>query len=258
MLVPMVTVLIGMLFFLAPRQFLNYMGLRAKADCPEAFGEGRSSFAGILLAVGLSCLLLQEPLALQPGLNFVLALGWTLAAVGRILQMVFDGGLRRKRIQSRFLLAATLAFIAWISAEVPQFVCVDGFSLQCGLPEDRLHIIIYSVALLTLILGLVALLTPRTALDIMRLESRVRAPFGVGEPRGSLGGMYTALGATVLMTPQPLSFVALMLGAAWLFTGIGRAVSMLLDRGITLYNLLGTLFEIGAGIAVLGLILGWF
>lgn len=252
----MITVLLGLVFLLAPRQLLNYMGLRARADRPEAFGEGRSSFAGILLAVGLSCLLLQEPLALQPGLNFVLAFGWTLAALGRILQMIFDHGFRRKRIQARFLLAAALAALAWNATEVPTFLCVDGFSIQCGLPQDWLHIVIYGVALMTLILGLVALLTPRTALEIMRLESRVRTPFGRGETRGSLGGMYTALGATVLMTPQPLSFVALMLGATWLFTGAGRAVSMVLDRGMTLYNLLGTLFEIALGLLILGMIFG--
>jgi hypothetical protein len=253
-LVPSITVLLGLAFFLAPARLLNYMGLRNLPDRPEAIGEGRSSFAGILLAVGLSCLLLQEPIAMQPGLNFVLALGWSIAAFGRILQMVLDGGWR-KRIKVRFLLALLMAGIAWSTADVPQFLCANPFSPQCQMPQTMLHWVTVLLALLTLVLGLIALLLPDLALKIMRLEPRMRHPFGRGEPRGTLAGFHIALGLSVLLTPQPPDFVVIMLGASWLLTGVGRLVSMVFDRGLTAYNSIGIIFEIGVGCLLLGLLL---
>ncbi len=252
MLVPFVTLLLGLAFLVLPGRVLIYMGLRARPDKREAIGEGRSSFAGPLLAVGLCCLILQEPIALQPGLNFVLALGWSLAAFGRVLQMMFDGGWR-KRIQVRFVLAAVLAGIGWTSADVPTFYCFEVGLTNCYAPQSTFEWVLYLTAALTLVLGLISLLLPKLALRILRLEHRMRYPFGVGEPRGTLAGFYTSLGATVLLAPQPLDFVALMLGAAWLLTGAGRALSMVVDRGFTPYNIAGTVFEAGIGIALLGL-----
>ncbi|MDJ0613872.1 MAG: hypothetical protein QNJ29_09345 [Rhizobiaceae bacterium] len=252
MLVPLVTLLLGLAFLLVPGRLLSYMGLRARPDKPEAIGEGRSSFAGPLLAVALCCLLLQEPIALQPGLNFVLALGWTFAALGRVLQMVFDGGWR-KRIRVRFALAVALAILAWVHADIPTFWCFETGLVNCYSPQSTFEWLLYMVALLTLVLGLVALFLPKLALRILRLESRMRYPFGVGEPRGTLAGFYTSLGLTVLLMPQPLDFVALMLGAAWLLTGVGRALSMVVDRGFTPYNIAGMVFELGIGTALLGM-----
>jgi len=252
MLVPFVTLLLGLAFLIVPGRVLSYMGLRAKPDKPEAIGEGRSSFAGPLLAVSFCCLLLQEPIALQPGLNFVLALGWTVAALGRILQMVFDGGMR-KRIQVRFAIASILAILAWIYADIPGFRCFEVGLLHCYAPQSMFEWVLYLTAALTLSLGLVALLIPKLALKILRLESRMRYPFGTGEPRGTLAGFYTSLGLTTLLTPQPLDFVALMLGAAWLLTGAGRVLSMVVDRCFTPYNIAGTVFEAGIGITLLGL-----
>lgn len=253
----MVTLLLGLVFLLAPKRILSHMGLRARPEKPEAIGEGRSSFAGPLLAVSLCCLLLQEPIALQPGLNFVLALAWTIAAFGRVLQILFDGGWR-KRIQARLALAIILAVIAWSSAEVPTFRCFESGWINCYAPQTLFEWILLFTAALTLLLGLISLLLPKLALRILRLESRMRYPFGVGEPRGSLAGFYTSLGLTTLLIPQPLDFVALMLAAAWLLTGLGRVLSMILDRGFTVYNIVGAIFEAGLGFVLLGLMFRLF
>lgn len=255
LLVPFVTLLLGLVFFLLPARLLNFMGLRALSGTPEAIGEGRSSFAGILIAVGLSCLLLQEPIALQPGLNFVLALGWTIAAIGRVMQMMFDGGWR-KRIQVRFLLAAALAGIAWQSAEVPTFGCFEIGLVNCFPPRGLFSWVLNGMAAVSLAFGLIALFLPKLALRILKLENRMRHPFGVGEPRGTLAGFNVALGGTVLLMPQPVDFVVLMLAAAWLFAAFGRLVSMLLDRGFTLHNGVTAVLEGGAGILLLLLMFG--
>lgn len=256
MFVPMVTVLLGLGFLLLPGRILSYMGLRAIHSNPEAIGEGRSSFAGPLLALGLACLLLQDPIALQPGLNFTLALAWTVSAFGRILQMSFDGALRRKRIQMRFLLAAVLAGIAWASAETPTFVCIEHVATHCPLLSGARNGFVLFVALLTFGLGLVAFGWPRLALRILRMEHRIAMPFAVGEPRGTLAGFYLAIGFVVLAYPQPADFVILVLGAAWLLTGVGRVLSIVLERGFTLYHIAGSAFELCLGAIVLAIVFG--
>ncbi len=256
MFVPMVTVLLGAALLLFPRAILTYLGLRAIHASPEAIGEGRSSFAGPLLALGLGCLLLQDPIALQPGLNFTLALAWAIAAFGRVIQLVFDGALRRKRIQMRFLLAVALALIAAQSAEVPTFLCAEYFSTNCPLFSGARNWVVSIVALLTLGLGLIALFMPKLALRILKLEHRISMPFAIGETRGSLAGFYIAIGFVVLAYPQPADFMIVVLGAAWLFTGMGRMVSIVADRGLTAYNIAGTVFEVAVGAVVLSIVFG--
>lgn len=254
---PMVTVLLGFVFLLVPVRILSYMGLRATHAHPEAIGEARSSFAGPLLALGLGCLLLQDPIALQPGLNFTLALAWTISAFGRILQLVFDGALRRKRIQMRFLLALILASIAWASADVPTFLCFEYAATHCKLFNNLISSFLAAVAALTLGLGLIALFFPKRALRILKLEHRIAMPFAAGETRGTLAGFYVAIGFVVLASPQPADFVVLVMAAAWLVTGMGRMLSIVLDRGFTLYNIIGVAFEICVGLGVFAIVFGY-
>lgn len=232
------------------------MRLEAVTGRPEAIGEGRSSFAGVLLAVALGCLLLQDPIALQPGLNFMLAIGWTIAALGRLVQMLFDGGLSFKHIQARFFVSLVLAALAWNATEFPYMACFESFRAGCGLPVDASEWFLTLVALLTVSLGVIALFLPGLALKILRLQPIADAPFAMGETRGTLAGFYMAIGAVYLLMPQPIEFVALVMGAAWLLTGAGRIVSMFFDRGWTVFNVLGTVFEVGIGLLVVMIVLG--
>ena len=255
MIVPILTLFLGLGFLVFPRTIFSFMGLEPRPVNPEAIAEARSSFSGALLAVSLGCLLLQDPIALQPGLNFVLACGWTIAAAGRVLQMLFDNGLR-KRVQARFILASGMALAAWWVTEVPAFRCADPLSEFCNFPSEFHGWVLMAVALLTLGLGLISLFMPDAALSIMRLQTSIKTPFARGETRGTLGGFYCAIGGTYLLLPQPVDFVALVMGAAWVFTGIGRMLSILVDRGWTLYNVFATLFELVIGTLVIGLIFG--
>lgn len=253
MIVPVITLLLGLAFLIFPGRLLKFSGLQANASNPEAIGEGRSSFAGVLLAVALGCLLLQDPIALQPGLNFMLALGWTIAALGRLIHIALDGD-RRKSVQVRFALALVLAVVAWVVADVPSFKCVNPLAANCDLVLDWRNGLVSAAALLTLGLGLMALLMPNLALLIMKLQTVSNVPNAIGETRGILAGFYTSIGLTNLLSPQPADFVAIVLGAAWLLTGCGRVISILLDRGWTKYNLFGALFELGLGVCILGII----
>ncbi len=257
MFVPYLTILIGLAYLIFPGPLLYYSGLRPVPGKPEAIGEGRASFAAPMLALGLGSVLLQEPIALQPGLSFSIALAWTLAAVGRMMQIMFDAGWR-KRLQFRLVVSLVLSAIAWYVAEIPKFVCLDLSSQYCAFPQTIRGQAILGVAVLTLLMGMVALLLPGQTLKVMRLEPRARVLFAIGEPRGLLAGMYISVGLVVLLTPQPVEFVALVLAGCWALTGAFRFVSVVVDRATGLFNLLTASFELALGIWLAGLILGYF
>ena len=247
MLVPIITLLVGFAYLIFSRRLLHIQGLEALPRHPEAIGEGRSSYAGILLALSLGCLLLQEPMALQPGLNLMLALAWLLAGAGWLLQMVIE---RARGVQqiAKVMAALALGMLALWTAEPAE----PGFRHPNGYAEW----IFLGVAVLTGVLGLISLVLPRLALKILRLQNRVEVAHAVGEPRGILAGFNLSLGATYIFVPQAQLFVGLVLGAAWILTGAGRVLSVVVDRGASVYNFLAILFEIGLGAVLLALIFG--
>ena len=49
-----------------------------------------------------------------------------------------------------------------------------------------------------------------------------------------MSGFYLGVGLCCILLAQPLLYLAL--GASWLLTAFGRIVSMMSDRGNTLYN----------------------
>ncbi|MGL4404162.1 MAG: DUF4345 family protein [Notoacmeibacter sp.] len=89
------TALLGLLAFLAPRMAFNIARIEAKV--PDAIAEGRASFGGVFLALGLGTILLAQPLV-----TLVLGGVWAMTAFGRMVSMVFD------RAFSTYNVAATL------------------------------------------------------------------------------------------------------------------------------------------------------
>ena len=57
-----------------------------------------------------------------------------------------------------------------------------------------------------------------------------------------MSGFYLGLGLCCILLAQPLLYMAL--GFSWLFTAFGRVVSMLSDRGNTLYNWISLVIEL--------------
>lgn len=81
-----VTALFGLLMFLAPRIGFRIMRLQPREGKPEAIAEGRATMSGFHLGVGLTCILLAQPL-----LYMALGFSWAFTAFGRLLAMMSDG-----------------------------------------------------------------------------------------------------------------------------------------------------------------------
>jgi Domain of unknown function (DUF4345) len=77
------TALLGLLAFVAPHLAFNIARIEAKV--PDAIAEGRASFGGVFLALGLGTIILAQPLV-----TLVLGGVWAMMALGRIVSMVFD------------------------------------------------------------------------------------------------------------------------------------------------------------------------
>ena len=92
----------------------------------------------------------------------------------------------------------------------------------------------WSSGAVTVLFGVVLLFAPGLSFKLLRLQTSPDHPEAVAEARGTMSGFYLGLGLCCLLLAQPLLYLAL--GASWLFTAFGRIVSMMSDRGNTLYN----------------------
>ena len=81
-----VTVLLGLFLFLAPGLAFRVLRLQARPEKAAAIAEGRGRMSGFYLGVGLTCLLLAQPL-----LYMALGFSWAFTAFGRLLSMMSDG-----------------------------------------------------------------------------------------------------------------------------------------------------------------------
>jgi hypothetical protein len=100
----------------------------------------------------------------------------------------------------------------------------------------------WSSAAVTVLFGLIMLFLPKIGLRILRLQTSPDHPEALAEARGTMSGFYLGLGICCILLVQPWLYIAL--GFSWLFTAFGRAVSMLSDRGNTLYNWISIVVEL--------------
>jgi Domain of unknown function (DUF4345) len=111
--VALFTALLGLLAFLAPR--IGFKIARIEAKVPDAIAEGRASFGGVFLALGLGTILLAQPLV-----TLVLGGVWAMTALGRIVSMIFDRAISAYNISATVLevvlacaaLAGPLGYVA--------------------------------------------------------------------------------------------------------------------------------------------------
>lgn len=102
-------------------------------------------------------------------------------------------------------------------------------------------------ALITLGLGLLALLCPRVIAKFVSVEPIGLT--GVSEVRATYGGFFVALGGLCLYFQS--STVFLVAGVAWFGAALGRCLSVLMDRSYASKNLAAILFESGIGTLLL-------
>jgi uncharacterized membrane protein HdeD (DUF308 family) len=111
-------------------------------------------------------------------------------------------------------------------------------------------------AAITVFFGLLLLFAPGLSFRILRLRTTENHPEAVSEGRSTMAGFYLGVGlCCLLLGPQPFLYMAL--GFSWLFTAFGRIVSMLSDRGNTVFNWISVVLELALALAPLGLAFGF-
>lgn len=92
----------------------------------------------------------------------------------------------------------------------------------------------WASALVTVLLGFVAMFAPRLRLRALRLREIEEHPEALAESRAQLGGFYIGIGIAAILFAQP--FVYMALGFGWGMALFGRLLSVLSDRALTLRN----------------------
>jgi uncharacterized membrane protein HdeD (DUF308 family) len=100
----------------------------------------------------------------------------------------------------------------------------------------------WSSAAVTVVFGLILFFAPGLSLRLLRLQTTPEHPEALAEARATMSGFYLGLGLCCILFAQPMLYIAL--GASWALTAFGRIVSMMSDRGNTLYNWVSVAVEI--------------
>ncbi|MBA8878054.1 DUF4345 family protein [Phyllobacterium myrsinacearum] len=116
-------------------------------------------------------------------------------------------------------------------------------------PASQGEWIAWSSAGVTVFFGLILFFAPRIAFRILRLQPVPAHPEALSEARATMAGFYLGLGLCALLFAQPFLWIAL--GASWGFTVFGRLISMMSDRGNTLYNWISVLIELALAVGPL-------
>ncbi|MFK5979405.1 MAG: DUF4345 family protein [Rhizobiaceae bacterium] len=240
-LVPLVTLLIGLGYLLMPKLVLGRLGLEGGANHPEGIGAGRSNFGGFMVGLSVVCILFQQPI-----LNQALTLSWCIAAVGKLVHLVLDGGLRQRPVTNlvRFAIAAALAGYSYKQTGIP-----DGLKdFQFIVPQSQTVFLPWVAAAITFLMGVVSFLVPSGMLVFMRMKTQDESASAKGEPRGVLAGFYLGVSVLLLVSPDvsavPGLFMGFALGICWIMSAFGRMISMLSDRGNTLFNWFSLILEL--------------
>jgi predicted membrane channel-forming protein YqfA (hemolysin III family) len=96
-------------------------------------------------------------------------------------------------------------------------------------------------AVVTIGFGLLCMFAPQLSLKILRLQTLPDHPEAVSEARATMAGFYLGIGLCAILFAQPLIYLAL--GTGWAFTAFGRIISMMSDRGATLFNFVSVAIE---------------
>ncbi len=107
-----------------------------------------------------------------------------------------------------------------------------------------------------LLMGLAGLFYPRSVMDLLGFVDPTAAPDAavVGEVRATYGGLFTVMGAAVLLAgvnPAAHRGRLLAIGLLWLGACGGRLLGVTVDGNPGVFGWLAVLFEAGMGSALL-------
>jgi hypothetical protein len=103
-----------------------------------------------------------------------------------------------------------------------------------------LEILQYTVAVATILTGLVSIFWPLKVLAFTGLQ--VSGGRGVSEIRAVLGALFVGLGASALYFNAPETYA--MLGIAYLTVAAVRGISMFVDRAVVSSNTISLVVEV--------------
>ncbi len=113
--------------------------------------------------------------------------------------------------------------------------------MELYLPATTGEWMAWSSAALTALVGLVMLFAPGVTMKLLRLQPINARPEAFASIRAVLAGPYLGVGFGCLIFAQP--FLWVVLGAVWGFALFGRFISMMSDRGGTIYNWVAVIIE---------------
>ncbi|MDR2310397.1 MAG: DUF4345 family protein [Brucellaceae bacterium] len=110
------------------------------------------------------------------------------------------------------------------------------------LPTSQGEWLAWSVAVITLLFGLLLMFAPGISLKILRLSAPDLRPHALSSVRATMAGPYIGLGVACLLFAQPFLWMAL--GCVWGFVLFGRLISMMSDKTNSFYNWIAALIEL--------------
>jgi hypothetical protein len=113
-----------------------------------------------------------------------------------------------------------------------------------------------TTGIVILVMGLAGLLYPRSVMDLLGFVDPTAAPpaFVLGEVRATYGGLFTVMGASVLlaaMNPAAHRGRLLAIGLLWLGACGGRLLGVTVDGNPGVFGWLAVIFEAAMGSALM-------
>ncbi len=217
LLVPLLTVLIGLACLLTPGLWMRLCGLQPGSETGRGVGEIRSRFAGPFLGAGSAALAFQQPILIE-----LLGVAWALAAAGRAVNIAL--GLDRSPTNmARALLAGLFAALC-LSGGFTTALAVPSLPVNNGQWQ------LTAAAAATLALGVTCWIRPARVLASMELTERGPGSGAEAEPRAELAGFLVAIGGFALLAANPFALVAA--AGCWMMTALGRILSMANDGNL--------------------------
>ena len=130
-----------------------------------------------------------------------------------------------------------------------------GDELELYLPTTNGEWLAWASALTAIFFGLLCLFAPRLTYRILRLQPHPNHPEALAASRASLSGFYLGVGLCCILLAQPMLWITL--GVSWGFTAFGRLISMLSDKGNTLFNWFAVIIEAALAAMPLAYALGF-